>query len=237
MALRSMESSELIHVITDAVRDPRVDPDKLSKLLDVHDRIVADQRKVAFFEALARVAIKMPEIGKHGKSHHGKYARLIDIDRIIRPIISEEGFALIWDQPAEAAGNKIRVSGRLLHSGGHSESRQIDLPIDNSGSKNGAQAVISTVSYGKRAIVKMFFNLMEADEDDDGNGGSGTIKESQIRDIESLLDELKFNRDRFLRFMKVAQVEEILQKDWEKAMNAFDIQRIALADAAAGRKK
>lgn len=224
LAVQDVKPGTLMAAIAQAVSDPRMDPVKMAQLYDLHERMLADQRKVAFNAALARLAPKMPEIDRNGMSHHGKYSRLIDIHRAITPIISEEGFAIIWDQPADAPGGKIRVSGRLLHCEGHSESRQIDLPIDNSGSKNGAQAVISTVSYGKRAITKMFFNLVEATEDTDGND-PGTISEEQARDINALIDEVKADRARFLSYMGVASTGEILAKDFTKAITALESKR------------
>lgn len=215
----------LLQVIAHAVSDPRLDVDKLSKLLDVHERIVADQRKTAFMAAMARLTPKLPEIGKHGQSHHGRYARLEDIDRAIRPLIAEEGFSLSFDSgPAE--GGKVRVTCRLSHADGHSETKQIDLPLDTSGSKNGAQSVISTVSYGRRALTKMFFNLIEAGEDTDANDLS-VITEEQARDMEAKITEVGADKKRFLTYMGVAATKDILAKDWTKALNAIETKRQA----------
>src|SRR6185436_7436289 len=98
--------------------------------------------------------------------------------------------------PAE---KNIRVICKLSHSEGHFEVKQIDLPLDTSGSKNGAQAVISTVSYGRRALVTMFFNLMTTGEDTDGEVPT-TITQDQARDLETLADEVKADKKRFLAF-------------------------------------
>lgn len=218
----------LLSVIANAVADPRMDPEKMSKLLDVHERILADQRRVAFMGAMARVAAKLPEIGKLGTSHHGQYARLIDIDRAIRPILSAEGLSQSFDSE-EMPGDKVRVTCRLSHEQGHAETKQVTLPIDKSGSKNGAQAIISTVSYGRRALTKMFFNLMESDgiEDDDGNGGSATISDDQAKDIEALITEVKADRARFLAYMGTTNVEAILSRDFTKAVTALESKRRA----------
>lgn len=221
-AIEIKSDGSLLAVIAQAVADPRMDVEKMSKLLDIHERIVAENRKVAFMAAMARLTPRLPEVGKHGTSHQGKYARLIDIDRAIRPLIAEEGFSLSFDsQPIEG---KVRVICRLSHSEGHSEVKQIDLPIDTSGSKNGAQAMISTVSYGRRALTKMFFNLIEVDEDTDGNDPS-VITYDQAKQLLALLVEVKADKGRFLVFMGAEKVEAILARDYPKAINALETRR------------
>jgi hypothetical protein len=173
---------------------------------------------------MARLVPLLPEIGKHGQSHHGAYARLEDIDRGIRPVYAQEGFALAFDTE-EVDQAAVLITGRLSHKAGHFEEKKIRLPVDKSGSKNGAQAVISTVSYGKRALTKMFFNLIEAGLDDDGNGGSEAISENQAKDFRAAIDEVNGNLEGFLRAMKVESIEAILVRDIKKAGNLIQSKR------------
>lgn len=227
------QSTNLLQVISQAVANPLMDVDKMAKLLDVHERIVADQRRTAFFAAMARVAPMLPEIGKHGAvaftdkkgvEQARKYARLEDIDRAIRPIISVEGLSLSFD--SAEVGGKVQVTCRLSHSEGHSETKTVILPLDQSGSKNGAQAVISTISYGRRILTKMFFNLIEAGEDTDGNDPT-TISEEQERTLTSLMEEVGADVPRFLAFMKVAKASEILASKYGEAVKSLEAKRRA----------
>lgn len=220
----SVRPSDLLTVIARAATDPNVDVAKMEQLYRLHQEIAAEQRKIAFMAAMARLTPKLPEIGKHGTSHHGKYARLEDIDRAIRPLIAEEGFSLSFD--STPMDGKVRVTCRLSHADGHSETKQIDLPLDNSGSKNGAQSVISTVSYGRRALTKMFFNLIEAGEDTDGNNLE-PITPEQAKDIESLISEVGADKKRFLAYMEAESVEAILARDHKKAVTSLESKRRA----------
>ncbi|WP_122221652.1 phosphoadenosine phosphosulfate reductase family protein [Pseudomonas syringae group genomosp. 3] len=56
------------------------------------------------------------------------------------------------------------INGRTL------EATSIVLPVDATGSKNGVQAVASSVSYGKRYTAGLLLNITTTGEDDDGNG-------------------------------------------------------------------
>ncbi len=212
----------LLQVIAAAVADPRCDVDKMERLLAMQQQIIADERRTAFMAAMARVAVKVPAITQKGQSHHGAYARLEDIDRVIRPILSEEGLSLSFDSiPSDG---KVRVICKLSHAAGHFELKQIDLPLDNSGSKNGAQSVISTVSYGRRALTKMFFNLIESGEDTDGNNPTA-ITDDEAKDLQCLIDEVKADKAGFLKYMNVASLGEILKRDFKKAVTALEAKR------------
>lgn len=223
----------MLAVIAKAVAEnPQMNVDNMEKLLAMHERIVAAQQKASFFAAMARVAPQIPEIGQRGviKNRDGhvqsKYATLDDIDRIIRPIISAEGLSQSFDSEMTADG-KVRVSCRLSHAEGHSEVKYVTLPIDKSGSKNETQAVVSTVSYGRKCLTKMFFNIQEAGEDTDGVDPS-TITDEQVKDLETAIAEYEMNLSRFLFFMGVGAIKDILARDWSKAQNAIDVQRQAI---------
>jgi len=219
----------LLEVIAKAVADPRIDVDKMAKLLDLQERIVADERRTAFMEALGRLTPKLPAIGKRGVvsipgREDRKYALLEDVDRAIRPILGEEGFSMSFD--TEPVDGKIRVICKLSHKSGHFETKQIDLPPDNSGSKNGAQAIASTIAYGRRILTKMFFNLIEADADNDHDGNNPTkISQEQAKDLEAAIQEVKMDKGRFLVYMHVGDVRDILVKDLPVALNAIDVKR------------
>lgn len=223
------QSPDLISVIERLAVDPRVDIDKLERIIALKERMIADQRKQEFMAAMARVAPKIPPIDQHGRIEvngvlRSKYALLEQIDEILRPIISEEGLSLSFDTEM-IEGGKIRVSCRLSHSGGHSEVKSIPLPIDKTGSKNDTQAVVSTVSYGRKALTKMFFNIMERGSDDDGQGGSAPISTEQVKDLEALITEVKADRARFLSYMNAPNLEAILSRDFGKAVAALEAKR------------
>jgi ERF superfamily len=218
---RPERPADLLQVIAQAVADPRCDVGKMERLLAMHQTIVSEQRRTAFMAAMGRLSGKLPEIGKHGTSHHGKYARLEDIDRAIRPLLAEEGLSLSFDSlPVE--NEKIRVICKLSHEQGHFEMKQVDLPIDKSGSKNGAQATVSTISYGRRALTKMLFNLVEEGEDTDSNDLT-LINDEQIKTIHTLLIDTKSNQAKFLKLIAgVEKLEDIPARDYRRIINALD---------------
>src|SRR5712691_4864702 len=94
--------SDLLSVIANAVADPRMDVEKMQRLLDMHMQITTENRKVAFAAAMSRLQAKLPQINKEGRIivkgvERSRYARIEDIDLAIKPLMAEEGFSFSFD--------------------------------------------------------------------------------------------------------------------------------------------
>ncbi len=238
--------ADLLQVIAQAVADPRCDVAKMEKLLDMYERIQSEQRKTAFVAALTRVQAKLPQVRKDGRivvngQERSRYARLEDIHTVVQPVLAEEGFALSFDEEAHTA-DETRFIAILSHRDGHSEVKRRTFPTDKAaiGQKGPVRTPIqdagSTTSYARRHLIKMHLNIVEKDEDNDGND-TKRISDDQAKDIEATIEEVNMNRNRFLVYMGVGDVKDILERDLKKAMIALDVQRERNAEAERMRQK
>ena len=223
------EPHSLLEVIARAVSDPRMDVEKMERLLAMHERIVEGNRKVAFADAMSRLQAKLPQIRKDGRivvkgTERSRYAKIEDIDIAIRPLLAEEGFSLSFDSDSTDA-KLFKLSCKLAHKEGHSETKVILLPLDASEYRSNVQSIGSTVSYGRRMLIKMHLNLIERGEDDDGQGGSKPISAEQAKKLIQDLAALKIDQPKFLAYMGVEKIEAILLRDFPKAINAVDTKR------------
>ncbi len=223
-----LKPTDLLSAIATAVVNPAMDVEKMERLLAMHERIVMEQRKTAFMAAMSRLQAKLPQIKKDGRivvkgTERSRYAKLEDIDVAIKPLLAEEGFAFTFNTDSKDA-KLFTITATLLHSGGHAETRSLVLPIDSSDFRSTVQSIGSTVSYGKRQLIKLHLNIVERDEDTDGVDLE-TISEEQAKDLETAIKDVKMDRGRFLVFMGVGDVREILKKDLKKAANAIDVKR------------
>lgn len=219
--------TNLLAVIAQAVTDPRVDIEKMERLLVMHQTITQENRKVAFMAALAEIQAKVPQINKEGRivvkgTERSRYAKIEDIDLAIRPLLAENGFSFSFDQLAPDT-NGFTLVCKLSHREGHSETKSLFLPIDKSDFRSAVQSIGSTVSYGKRQLIKMHLNIVERDEDDDGNGGSEPITKEQVLEIRTLLADTKSNEAKFLELVAgVPTIEQIPARDLKRIMNALE---------------
>lgn len=214
----------LLAVVARAAADPSVDVEKMQRLLDMQERLVRQRAEVEFKASLSRIQPKMPMVSKAGRIEHNgriisRFARYEDLDRAIRPLLAEEGFAVDFD--TEESSGKLKVLLRVSHRDGHSETRQVTLPLDESGSKNRVQGVGSTFTYGKRYLVQNFFNIITTDDpvDDDGNGG--VITNEQVMTLDTLIQDSKVDRAKFLQFAGASSLDEIPAGSYQRCLNAL----------------
>lgn len=223
-AIQRATPSALLSSINDIVRDPQMDLHKMElmeRLLAMQERVMAQQAMIEFNEALAQLQAELPQIDKHGRimdnkgAVRSKYAKIEDIDKAIKPYLDKFGFSLSYDCKSED-GKLFFVAGKLAHKAGHSDTKYVPMPLDNSQYRSGAQNVGSTISYAKRQLIKNHFNIVEHGEDDDGAGGSEKISANEAIDLEAVCEEIKQNKAKFLEWLRVEKFADILVRDRER---------------------
>lgn len=225
-AVATSETAALLSMIERAARDPSVDLDRMERLFQMRERMVADQSRVAYLRALADLQAEMPTIEKLGninKNEKGadgkntgqqvamtKYAKWEDVVEGITPWLYKHGFSLSF-RIAQPTPDRVIVTAVLGHREGHSENTAMGLPLDTSGAKNNVQGWGSSVSYGKRYTAFALLNISARGEDDDGKaaGAGELITDVQAGKLKSLIVEANADIERFAAYMKVERIEDI----------------------------
>jgi hypothetical protein len=221
VAVKQPES--VLAMIARAASDPGVDIGKMQALIAMQREIMAHDAKMAYIQAMARLQPLLPRITERGQivvqnMARSTFARYEDIDEVLRPLYTGEGFSIEFDTETTAQG--LRIIMKLSHIGGHQDITSVTLPRDESGSKNATQGVGSTMSYGQRYLIKAKFNIITVGLDDDGQG-STPITSDQIQKIITLVDSTKADKAKFMTYMGVTQLDQITSRDFPKAMNAL----------------
>lgn len=161
-------------------KDPKCDPEKLERLIAMQKDIMAVNAKAAFDAAFVTLASEIPEMDKRGKivvpakgdrtGHSTPYAKHEDIQRVLRPLLLAHGFALSYESAWPDDG-KVQITAILTHREGHSRKSVFVGPADTTGSKNGMQALGSTIAYGRRYATADLLNITTRKMDDDGKTG------------------------------------------------------------------
>jgi hypothetical protein len=189
-----------------ALRNASIDVNKLEALLRMKREAVAEQAKVAFYEALHAAQAEMPQVERLGVvrliSKDGKdlgsynFAKWEDMDRVLRPIMERHGFTLDFDMEQRAAeGGGAKVTATLTHAKDgrtHSMTRAVSLALDGGAGRNNLQAMGSTLSYAKRYLAEMLFNIVRKGADDDGVSASKKyITPEQADELRALSKQAK----------------------------------------------
>jgi hypothetical protein len=214
------ETQQMLQVIERLASNPQVDVDKVEKLLQMHERILDRNAKAAYAAALAAMQPELPMIDERGaiKDNAGavrsKYALWEDVVAAIAPILARHGFSISFRTTNDKDG--VTVTAVLTHAQGHSEQTTLTLPIDTSGAKNAVQSVGSSTAYGKRYTAAALLNLRTGEDDDGQRGGNlPTLSESQVADLQALLEETGADVKQFKRWAKVQELNQILAKNYK----------------------
>ncbi len=227
-AVYADQPQNVLAVISTLAANPNVDPNVVAKYLELYERLDARRCEQAYKEALARLQAKLPQITRDGVIDMGtkgriKYAKLENIDITIRPMLAEEGFSFSFGSDS-ADGKLYNISGKLSHREGHSEEFHIHLPIVLGPGRNAVQAVAWTLTYARRQLIKMALNVVEKDEDVDG-GDLEKLGGEQLKDLKSFMEEVAADEKRFLKFMDVEKLDQILVRDLQKAITSLEHKR------------
>jgi hypothetical protein len=215
--------SPMVAMIERLVLDPNVPMDKLERMLAMQERIVAESAKAAFAAAFAAASAQFPSIPLNGKGDKNKpYALLKDIMGMTRPVLSRHGLALSFSVNSEGAA--VRVTAELMHVDGHTKTTSIELPKDQSGSKNAVQAVGSSQTYGQRYTAQAILGLSLGDDtEDDGRaaGASATISADEFFELRNLIDEAGADEAKFCGYLKVKDLELLPKAMFAQAVSAL----------------
>jgi hypothetical protein len=170
------EANALIQVIERAASNPEIDVEKMERLLAMQERIMTQNAKMAFNEAMRFAQTEMPKIkrNRENKETHSKYADLEAVTDAAVPIYTRHGFSLSYGTADCPIPGHYRVTGLCAHVGGYERTYQADVPIDNTGPKGTQNKTMthgfgSTMSYGRRYLICLIFNITLTNEDTDGN--------------------------------------------------------------------
>lgn len=165
----------MVEAITRAASDPSVDAGKMERLWAIAKEAQAQQAEREYSEAMSAAQAEMPRIVKTAlnKQTSSKYAKLEHVIDQITPVYTKHGFSLSFGTADSPLDKHIRITCETRHAGGHKESSWYDQPIDDAGirgevNKTPTHGRGSALTYGRRYLTTLIFNL-SIGEDDDGN--------------------------------------------------------------------
>lgn len=170
-----------------AAIDKDMDPERLKGLMDLAERQQANIARQEFALAMACFKAEAPRLFKNKnvnfRSSKGvtnyNHATLDYILNQVCPVMSKYGLSHQWFNLQE--NGAIGVRCRLSHVLGHFEEVTLWGPADNSGNKNGIQAIGSTTTYLQRYTFLSITGLAteENPDEDDGYAAGGSQQEAQ----------------------------------------------------------
>ncbi len=226
------EPANILDVIARAANDPATDVSKMEKLLEMYERISAKNAEVAFNASMKAAQEEMPRIlrNKMNQQTNSRYADLEQVNAAIVPVYTKHGFSLSFGTADCPVEGHFRITCLVSHVSGHSRNYQADVPNDMTGMKGNQNKTAthgfgSTMSYGRRYLALLIFNITLTNEDHDGNKPGETLSDEQIANIEALLTETASDKAKFLRYLKISSLEEIPAKNYSAVIKIIEAKR------------
>lgn len=220
----------LIELISRAVLDDRIDVDKMRALFELQKDIQAEERKVIFVSAMARLQAKIPQMLKLGVAKNSLFVRFEDMVGTMRPLLEEFGFSVSFDE--ESHSDKTSTFAmRVSHEDGHSETRRLTVSIDAAARNSQGNSIRpaiqdngSTVSYARRYLYKMHFDIVEKGEDTNGENPE-KISTDEALDLTTQIQDVGGNLASMLKHFKIEAIAQLRKTDLKEALQMIASKR------------
>lgn len=222
-------------LIERATFDPNFDPDKLERLMAMKERSDAELALQAFNRAMTDAQAEMPAVFKNKNNDQtgSRYANLERVMAVIQPVLTKHGFSISFGTDQSDLAKHYGVTCRLAHVAGHVQDYRVDIPSDGAGikgqtNKTATHAFGSSMSYARRYLLMMVFNVATSD-DDDGNAADGEfITPKQISELQEGIDSCGADIMKFCKAMGVGALAEIPAANFGRANRMIGQKRAQL---------
>lgn len=225
-------AAEQSHLMMATLKEIAMAPDAAQKvevmraIMEMNRQLSQDQAERSFNFAMQQAQAEIQKVAKNAKSDKHSYANLEAIDNAIRPVYTKHGFALSYDSESIDA-NHVRVFCHVSHVDGFSKTYKLDGALDMVGAKGVAnkteiQGMGSAVSYLRRYLACMIFNIVIKGEDNDAESAEIISTEIAVdidRRARALGDDY---HARFLKWTGAESIEKIKARDHKKVITALE---------------
>lgn len=225
------DTNTFLAFIAEAARDPAVDVSKMERLFEMRERMIDRQAHLEFNASLKAAKAALPGIlrNKYNEQTKSKYANLESVSDAMDPVITEHGFSMSFGTADSPKTDHYRVTCTLAHEGGHEKEYFADIPIDSAGIKGTANKTLthafgSTMSYGRRYLKMMIFDVKTTD--DDGNAASAPIEvefisDEQLVQLRAEMKKTNTEEGKFVAYLKEPTLGALTVQKFHQAMAAL----------------
>lgn len=210
------EAEQMLSMIERMIMDPNISIEKVERMFALKEKHDAQVAFSAYSAAMSLAQKEMGIVAKNKNNSHTKsnYADLAAIDNSIRPVYTRHGLSLSFSNE-QIDGEKVKVKCIVAHERGHRETFELVGELDGAGlkgnsNKTGIQAMGSTISYLRRYLTMMVFNIATSDDLDGVQPNSATtITDEQASIILDLLEDIEVDESRIPGFCKRWEIESL----------------------------
>lgn len=183
------QAAQMMTVIARVAVDPDCDVEKMERLMAMQEKMIDREAKAAFNTAFAKMQAEVKAAVRDRKNDqtNSMYATLEAVDAAVREAKTKHGFGTMFFPAEGAPENHHRIRCVLVHEEGFEREFVADVPVDIAGikgaqNKTATHAFGSTMSYGRRYMLLLIFDIPVTDDDGNAAGG-GDVPDEIARAI------------------------------------------------------
>ena len=203
-----------------------IDVDKLEKFIDLQIKMEERQSKRLFNEAMTSFQGDCPTIQKTGKvkfkNTQYSHGELDEIIHVIRPHLKKHGLSYSFN--IKKHDNESELITNISQQSGHDKDFSYFFnTLDDGGvSMNSSQKRRSALTYAKRTALENALGIVCTDDDDDARRAiDESITESQIDEINQLVNKTDTKLDDLLHYLKIDDINELSVYEGRKTINTL----------------
>ena len=230
LAKTEAQPTDLVSLIWAAARDKDVDVTKMQVFMDMKVKVDAILHRQAFNKAMSKAQSAMQVIAANADNPQtqSKYADLAAFDRLLRPIYTEHGMDVHFDT-GDVVEGYVNLICIISHEDGGERRSSLPIPVITVGPKGNAvmtetHATMSAVTYGKRTLLGMMFNIATSKDDDGNAAGSEPLNSDELNDLLEICEEKDLSDAQMLKFCEIHKVTafaEIHRTKYRQAKQAL----------------
>lgn len=222
----------MISMIERIAMDPNLPIERLQKMMEMQETWEDRKAKKEFSTALSMAKSEMVPVvtNQKNKQTNSKYADLCAIDLAITPIITSHGFTPSFYPVKSDLEKHYGVGCTLSHNAGHEKEYSIDIPVDNAGikgtvNKTAPHALSSSMTYGRRILKTMIFDLATTDDDGNGAGNGVLIDEDHLKEIRLMIEDTGTDISAFCNYFKIDSLVDLPLSKLDDAITSLNIKK------------
>tara|TARA_R110000803_G_C11989495_1_gene321959 strand:- start:8250 stop:9032 length:783 start_codon:yes stop_codon:yes gene_type:complete len=185
--------------------EQKMPPETIGKLLDVAERLQANQAKIIFNDAMVSAQSALPRVCSDARNDQTKsdYPTETRVRQTIQKRCLEHGFTFFVDEAEPPRDDILCVRLTIRHAGGYESMLTRYGKVDNLGPKGNpnsthVQGGQKTVTYlGRRMLLQAFGVVVDGD-DTDGNDDVDVITPDQVSTLENMIADTGTDKVGFL---------------------------------------
>ncbi len=207
-------------------------PEYLKEILTIQKDWEANEARKAYFNSMSTIQANIPTIQKTKKNYqtNSTYADLDEIIKQTKAVYTKEGVDVSFYEGEGASEGFVRVCADIEHRLGHVVTRHYDSPFDDVGlkgnvNKTKTHAKASAVTYGRRYLMCMIFNIPTGNDDDGNSADVEKIDEEQMHSLLDLVIAVESTEGKLLKFMGLEKLEDMPKSDYQKAVAGLEAKK------------